>query len=90
MPRRRDDEIVFHDPPKDGPITELFAFITSDESGDGIMAAGVADHFMPLVTSKHDIAKSLLPLARAAAKLQHKHVKLVRFTAREDIEIVNE
>lgn len=90
MPRRRDDDIEFHDPPKDGPITELFAYIANDESGDGIMAAGVGDLTMPLVTSKRDVANSLLPMARAAAKKQGKRAKLVRFTAREDIEVVNE
>jgi hypothetical protein len=84
-----DDDTEYHDPPKDGPITELFAFIASDETGDGIMAAGVGDSIMPLVVSQREIALGLIRLARHHARAQDKRCKLVRFSNREDIEEIN-
>lgn len=78
-----------HDPPKDGPITEIFVFVAHDETGDGIMAASLAGNHMPLITSKREVAMNLRTPARNVAKMQGKSVKLVRFSNREDMEDIN-
>lgn len=77
---------LFHDTPKDGPIDEIFVFIASDETGDGIMATAIGNKWMPLITSKREVAMNLRSPARNIGLMQGKKIRLVRFSSRETLE----
>lgn len=76
---------VVHDAPNESPITEVYVFLSTDATGEGICGAMVNGAWTPLVTSKLRIADKLRPLAAEASRLSGKPVRLVRFTVREEM-----
>lgn len=72
---------LLHTEPNEAEITELYAFLSTDETGEGICAVGG----MTLVTSKARVAEMMRPLARDLAQMSGKPVRLVRFTKREEV-----
>ena len=75
-----------HTPPNDGPITEMYVFLSEDEHGDGIFGIQSSDGtWTPMVTSRAALAEEVKALAEAMAKLSGKTVKLIRFTKGEEI-----
>lgn len=71
-------------------ITELWAFVSSDKDGEGIVGqtmniAGEST-FMPFVCSDKARMESLKPFAKRIAKESGKKVKLIRLSVREEIE----
>jgi hypothetical protein len=85
MATRLIDGTIVHDDANEARITELFVFLSTDETGDGICATDVNSVLMSLVTSKPRIAETMKPIAEKLAKLSGKPIKLVRFERREDI-----
>jgi hypothetical protein len=78
---------LIHDAPNEAEITELYVFLSTDATGEGIVGALVGRAWTPLVTSKLRIAEKVMrPLARQAAKASGKPVRLVRFTMREEVD----
>lgn len=73
-------------------ITEISAFIAEDTGPDdeGITAswAGPGQGWMPLVGADQARIASLRPLAQQLADSQGKPIKLVRFSVREVIEVI--
>lgn len=75
---------VVHDAPNEALITELFAFVSLDDTGEGICASimpGLGS--TPLVTSKARVADQMKTLAADIARRSGKPVKLVRFSRTE-------
>lgn len=75
---------VLHDEPNEAPITELFAFLSLDDTGEGVCAAILPElGSTPLVTSKERVAELMKATAADIARLSGKPVKLVRFIRAE-------
>lgn len=76
-----------HTPPNEKPITELFVVASVDEAGnEGICATGTDRGMMPLVVAYSRLLPMLRTEAQLIAKLTGRKVKLLRLTAREDME----
>lgn len=71
-------------------IDEVFAFVSVDEKGEGIIGQTVQlmgqTVFMPFVCADKARMESLKPLAKKMAKEAHKKIKLIRLSIREEIE----
>lgn len=72
-------------------ITEIWAFVSSEEHGEGIIGETVnmpmiGKTFMPFVCADKARMESLKPHAQRIAKESGKKIKLVKFTLREEIE----
>lgn len=71
-------------------IDELYVFISSDKTGEGVVGHTVTlmgDRiFMPFVCADKERMESLKPLAKKIAKESGKKVKLIRLSVREEIE----
>jgi hypothetical protein len=76
---------ALHHSPKQATITELYAFLSQDETGDGICEVCLGDEWMTLVTSRAYIAELIKPAAVHLAKSGGRRVRLVKFTAREEV-----
>jgi hypothetical protein len=74
-------ETLVHAEPNEAPIEELFAFLSIDETGEGICAAILPEvGSTPLITSKARVAELMKDKAQEIASLAGKPVRLVRFT----------
>lgn len=69
-------------------ITEIWAFLSVDDGGEGIIGANIDNTFMPFVCADLSRVKSLKPMALDIAKMGNKKVKLVKFSTREEIDII--
>lgn len=77
---------IFHMPPNEGPVDELFVFLSEDEAGEGII--GFMSHdgiWTPLVTARGRLVDAAKPIAEHIGKISGKRVKLVKFTTRETL-----
>lgn len=79
---------MIHNPPN-APhrIDQLWAFISSDETGEGLCAAPLLGpgSMVPLIAADEARLKSIAPWAQKIATMSGKTVKLVKLTAREEI-----
>lgn len=78
---------IVDDPKNAEPITALWAYISVDRDGnEGICAAGIAGFGMTqLIFGYERVARKFLPFAEDAANQTGKTVKLMKFTAREEV-----
>jgi hypothetical protein len=83
--RMIDDGVLLHDDANESGIAELFVFLSTDDTGEGILASTVNGMLMSLVTSKSRIAEQMKPLSEKISAASGKPIKLVNFTAREDV-----
>lgn len=60
-------------------ITELWAFVSSDEGGDGLIAEMINGLWMPFVCADKARLNSLLERARAIQKESSKKIKVMHF-----------
>lgn len=71
-------------------ITEMYAFVSSDPDGEGVVAQSMnmmgQQMMMPFVAADKARMESIKPLAKHIAKTQGKKIKLIKFTVREDLE----
>lgn len=74
------------------PIPELFAYVSIDGNGnEGILSGRIPDMgAVPFVFGYRRIADKFRPLAQDIGSRTGQTIKLVRFTAREDIETIYE
>lgn len=85
------NKVYFHNRGYLEKITELYAFVSSGEDGEGIIgqsmmiAGGIM--MMPFVGADKARMESLKPLAKKIAKEGKKKVKLIRLVQREEIEV---
>lgn len=70
------------------PIERMFAYIASDETGEGIVAMTADGISMPLVGADAARMLSLRPIAERLVKQTGKPIKLVRFDQRTEIETI--
>lgn len=69
-------------------IDEVWLYVCDDEEGEGMPAQAIGDWFSPLMGADEARAKSLEPLAANIAAKSGQPVKLIKFTKREDIKII--
>lgn len=75
-----------HSPPNDAPLDELWAWVSVDDTGEGLIANIVPGiGATVLVTGRRSIAEQLRLYALEVSKRTDKRVRLVRF-ARASIE----
>ncbi len=71
-------------------ITELWAFVSVDEGGEGIVGMSMTidgqETFMPFVCYDKERMESLKPLAIVMGKKSNKKIKLIKLSVREEIE----
>jgi hypothetical protein len=68
-------------------IDNIWAFISSDESGEGVVAMFTQDiGWVPMIAADEARMISIKPIAQAIAKDQQKKIKLIRLTTREEVE----
>lgn len=74
-------------------ITEMYAFISSDDEEEGVIAMEIMvngrDTFLPFVMADKARLESLRPHAEQIAKFSNKKIKLIKFIQRIDIEEIN-
>ncbi len=70
-------------------IDALWAFLSVDEGGEGLCGAPLQDGVLslPMIGADEARVMSLRPIAFGLAKASGKRITLVRFHAREDIEV---
>lgn len=75
-------------------ITEVYAFVSVDEGGEGIIGQtiempGKGEVFMPFVCADKARMESLKPIAKHVSRIGKKKVKLIRLSVREELEEYN-
>lgn len=81
---------VIHNPPNYLPrIDSIWAILSVDEHGEGLCAFPMRGVMLPLIAADEARLDSLRPIAKELAKLfEGKKLKLVKFTIREEIEVI--
>jgi hypothetical protein len=71
-------------------IEELYAFVAvGDDLEEGLVAIRDRDGaWKPLVTADYDKVLELKEPARAVARRERKRIRIVKFTRREDVELI--
>ena len=67
-------------------IDKLYAFIGSDESGEGLISIQLGNTHMPLVAADMERVESLRVYAQQVALISGKIIKLVEFSVRTELE----
>lgn len=67
-------------------IDEMFAFISVDEYGEGLVGTLTRTGWMPLVGADMSRVDSLRKMAQQVARDSGRDVKLVRFSNRTELE----
>jgi len=70
-------------------IDHLWAWVSFDESGEGVCAFITADGLaVPLIAADENRLRAMRPRAVEIARMSGKPVRLVQFTTRRDIEVI--
>lgn len=70
-------------------IQSVYAYLSVADDGDeGLIGAVIGDTFMPLVAADQARLIDLRPFAENVARQSGRRVKLVRFTLRSDLEVI--
>jgi len=67
-------------------INEIYAVVANDERGEGVVATSIGGMTMPLIAADRTRLKNIMSFARDMATERGQSLKLVKFTAREEIE----
>jgi hypothetical protein len=67
-------------------ITELWAWIAEESTGEGIVSVSVGGQHFPAVHDKRSLIESYRPLARQIGLARGRPIRLVRFSRAEVIE----
>jgi hypothetical protein len=66
------------------PIDTIWAFLSVDETGnEGLAAASMGEHIMPLVAADEKRLDIITPIAAKVARTSGRRIRLVKFTQRE-------
>lgn len=71
-------------------IIEMFAFVAEDSgpSDEGVVGMKIGDEWAPMVGADMARVESLKPIAKQIRVGTGKKITLVRFTQREDLEVI--
>lgn len=70
-------------------IKSIYAFLSVDEGGEGVCAAPIGDlGAVPLIAADEARLESLRPVAKYVAAVFGKPVRLVQFTERRELEVI--
>lgn len=69
-------------------ITEMYAFIATEEQGEGVAAVRLDNTMMPLIGADQARVDSLRHLAQQVADRSGMKLTLARFHLREDLETI--
>jgi hypothetical protein len=71
-------------------INELYAFISSDETGEGVIALTMSNgNTIPMVGADMERIESLRPIAQEIADDSRIKIKLIKLSVREELEEIN-
>jgi hypothetical protein len=85
---QRPAPVVAHAPPNYlGRIDHIWAFLSVDDGGEGVIAAPLGGMTVPLVAADKRRVDSLIPIAKRMATMFGKPIRLAKFSKREDVEI---
>jgi hypothetical protein len=76
---------IYNIPPNTQEITELYAVLSVDENGEGILSATTAIGSMPFVFGYEKMIDKVMPLVNQIAKETGKKLRIVKFTNKEII-----
>lgn len=75
-----------HHPPNSLPrIESLWVFVSHDGSGEGVCAVQMSGVWTPLITADEARLGAMMLMAEELAQLQHKRIRLIKLTTREDV-----
>lgn len=78
---------VVHSPPNTiSHIETIWAVVSVDATGEGICGAMIGGQWLSLTTASEHLVPSIMDLARDVSKITGKRLRLIKMTAREDIE----
>lgn len=70
-------------------IKTIHAFIAEDQDGtEGIVGTRIGSDWLPFVCADEARIASFRPLAEQIAKGTNKQIKLIKFSVREDLEVI--
>lgn len=69
-------------------IEHLWAWISYDDEGEGVCGLLLNGTWVPMIAADEDRLRSLRPRAMEVAKVSGKELRLVKFSVREDLEII--
>ena len=69
-------------------IEEMFAFVASEDDGEGVAAAQMGNMLMPLVGADAARVDSMRGIAQAICNATGRRITLVRFSQREELEVM--
>lgn len=71
--------VHYHSPKNEEPIDTLYAYLSYDENGEGIVSALINGEHVPFIGGYKRIMDALEPMAIQVAKEAGKNIRLVRF-----------
>jgi len=69
-------------------IDEVFLFVAEDDTGEGIIGELMGDNWVPFVCADLARVNQLRPRAELIAKTTKKKVKLIRYSTRTEMEVI--
>ena len=69
-------------------IDEMFAFVAIEDDGEGLCAFKSGDHWLPMVGADMKRVEQLRPIAQDIARMTGQEIRLIKFTARHEIEAI--
>jgi hypothetical protein len=73
-------------PDNTAPVDRLWAFLSVDQNGEGLVASNFAGHWMPMITGDERQLPKMRKAAQEIARVTGRTIKLVMLTAREELE----
>lgn len=83
--------MIVHDPKNSvDRIDTIYAFISSDETGEGVcgMPLPNGSGILPMIAADEKRLESLRPIAQMLASFTKKKIKLIKLSVREDLETI--
>ena len=66
-------------------IEKMYAFVTEDGEGEGLMAFKSGNTWLPMVGADFKRVDSLIPIAEEMAKITDKGFRILQFDNRKDV-----
>lgn len=83
------DNFLVHMPKSDTPrIEQIFAFLSQDESGEGIVAQKIGDEWLALVCGDQKRVPLMEAMAQQLATASKKRITLVKFKSRREVKVI--